>query len=146
MEDEWMTLARNEDAAWWFDKETGDLVGISGTDWEQALQSGAAATGELQSPDLALMRQIQAQPERYQQVPLSPEQEIADARAFVPTVLSSLVQRKLDGVLVGPRAMGRFRSMLARHPEELARWQSFRAGRLRTRIQEWLHEAGLRRA
>lgn len=143
VQDEWMTLGQEEEALWWLDRQSGHLVRVSPQDWEQAAQ-GAPEGGELPE-GLSLALRIREDPDRYMRVPLSPEQDLADAREFVSTVLSSVVQRRLQGVLDGPRAMDRFRALLTRHPEELARWQAFRAARLRQRIQEWLGEQGVHR-
>jgi len=143
VQNEWMTLARDEAAIWWFDRETRRLVSVPTRDWEQVSQLPADASPAIQGAAVSLASQIRGHPARYQRIPLSAEQELVDAQAFVPTVLSSVVQRNLEGVLVGSRAMDRFRTLLARHPDELARWQLFRAARLQTRIREWLREEGL---
>ncbi|MGQ9586309.1 MAG: UPF0158 family protein [Anaerolineae bacterium] len=145
MQDEWMALARDEEALWWLDKETGEWVSVSPRDWDQASRFPLDDLTTSLGTGVDLARRIQSAPARFQRVPLSAEQELADARAFVPTVLSSVVQRRLEGVLEAPRAMERFRALLARHPDELARWQSFRAARLKTRMEEWLREEGLHR-
>lgn len=137
MEDQWMALARDEEAIWFHDKEKGGLVSIPPAEWAQTEEGGAP-----QGVEANLAREVRANPSRYQRIPLSPEQELADARAFVPTILSGVVQRKLEGVLSSPRALDRFRRLLARYPDELARWRTFRAARLERRIQEWLHEQG----
>ncbi len=140
-QEDWLTLGLREEALWWFDQQEGRLVSILPHVWEQALQPGSEASSE--EMDLAL--RIRRDPARYLRILFPSGQDLEDARAFVPTILSSVVQRTLQGVLDGPRAMDRFRSLLARHPEELSRWQAFRAARLKHRIQEWLREQGLRR-
>ncbi|MGC8839359.1 MAG: UPF0158 family protein [Anaerolineae bacterium] len=139
---EWNALGFREEALWWFDREEGRLVGLSSQAWEQAAQVGPESSPA--SEEVLLALRIRRDPARYLRIPLPPEQDLKDAREFVPTVLSAVVQRTLQGVLDGPRAMDRFRSLLARHPEELARWQAFRAARLKERIQEWLREQGSR--
>jgi hypothetical protein len=140
--EDWVALGLREEALWWFDREEGRLVSLLPQVWEQAAQMGPEDSPA--SGDMALAFRIRRNPARYLRIPFPPEQDLEDAREFVPTILSSVVQRTLQGVLNGPRAMDRFRSLLARHPEELARWQAFRAARLRDRIQEWLREQGLR--
>lgn len=140
-QEDWVMLGLREEALWWFDREEGRLVSLLPRVWEQAAHGGpeASAAGE----EIALALRIHRDPTRYLRIPLPPEQELEDAREFVPTVLSSVVQRTLQGVLGSRRAMDRFRSLLAQHPEELSRWRVFRAARLRDRIQEWLREQGL---
>ena len=140
---DWITLGLREEALWWFDRDEGRLVHLPPQVWEQAAQEGLEGSAASEEMDLAL--RIRREPARYLRIPFPPGQDLEDAREFVPTVLSSVVQRTLRGVLGGPRAMDRFRSLLAQHPEELARWQAFRAARLRHRIEEWLREQGLRR-
>lgn len=141
-QEDWLMLGLREEALWWFDREEGRLVSLSPQVWEQALQPGSEASPAPGEMGLAL--RIRRDPARYVRISLPPGQDLEDAREFVPTVLSSVVQRTLRGVLDGPRAMDRFRSLLARHPEELSRWQAFRAARLKHRVQEWLSEQGLR--
>lgn len=142
-QEDWVMLGLREEALWWFDREEGRLVSLLPRVWEQAAHGGPelSAAGE----EVSLALRIRRDPIRYLRIPLPPEQELEDAREFVPTVLSSVVQRTLQGVLGSPRAMDRFRSLLAQHPEELSRWRMFRAARLRDRIQEWLREQGLPR-
>jgi hypothetical protein len=142
-----MALSEEEDATWWLDRETGKLISVSRETWEQAAQFGEDDESRgFFGRDAAIAEQIRAHPERYEKIPLPLEQEVADARAFISTVLSSVVQRRLNGVLDGPRPMDRFRATLARYPEELARWQAYRAAKLKTRIQEWGHGQGFQRA
>ncbi|NLE76484.1 MAG: hypothetical protein GX605_07000 [Chloroflexi bacterium] len=141
MSSEWRAvLDRDEAATWWLDRETGALFPIPRDDWEAIARLEGAPAAPPSSPAMALALQVQAQPKRYLQAPLTAEQELADGRAFVSSVLSAVVQRQLQGVLEGPRPMERLRALLARHPHELARWQTFRALRLRQRIQRWLDE------
>ena len=45
---------------------------------------------------------------------------------------------------IGKGAFRRFKSVLARYPEERDRWYEFSDRRLRARIEEWLESVGMR--
>ena len=63
-----------------------------------------------------------------------------DMEAFIETVTSTQLQRRLDRAIRGRGAFRYFRDELSDEPAEEQRWYAFKQERLRDRVREWLED------
>jgi len=62
---------------------------------------------------------------------------------FAETVRQPRLRERLADALAGKGAFGRFKRVLADHPEQRERWFTFRNARLEARAREWLESIGV---
>lgn len=76
-------------------------------------------------------------------VAVGPREQFGWLQAFIETVGSEALRARLAECVRGRGAFGRFKTEIAAHPAEAARWAAFRRERLREAIGRWSLALGL---
>jgi hypothetical protein len=86
-----------------------------------------------------LRDEIELQPARYLYVPkpdpMQPELDLSD---FIYAVPDAHLKDLLSVAYEGTNRLSGCRSILAKHPEELQRWEKWRQDAVRERVRRWL--------
>ena len=86
-----------------------------------------------------LTDQIEKDRDRYLYIPKpKPDQIKKDMKDFIDEVTEPQMARLLPVAMESPNAVFACRSVLAKNPEELARWEEFRKSRTLIRIRQWM--------
>ena len=93
---------------------------------------------------LARCHGVVAVQERYVRVPVIPPRlRLDDARDFATAIAETVLHRRVEKLLRGPRAPWAFERELARWPEAAEAWRSWERACATARILGWLGRIGL---
>lgn len=109
--------------AYYLDKQTGDV---------ELVQQGLIDLDELTD-------EIEMNRERYLYIPKPQPTELReDINLFAETVTDPELCRLLPVALEAANLLPALKKVLSRVPQELKRWEEFRARQVRVRIERWL--------
>jgi hypothetical protein len=81
---------------------------------------------------------------RFLEIPLPDSRNgYADMELFIETVPDPALQERLSSAIHGRGAFSHFKDALMADPGERQRWMTFKEGRVRERVLEWLADEGI---
>ena len=111
------------DSAYYLDSDTGSVLLVQ---------------RDLDDLD-GLRDEIELQPNRFLYVPKpDPEQVEFDLGDFIPTVADAHLKDILSMAFESPNKLAACKGLLAKHGDELQRWEKFRQDAVRERVRRWL--------